>query len=45
MKIEKGQPGYLKAERNKLLAQTLIEFVIVVAVSYTHLTLPTNSLV
>lgn len=30
MKIEKGQPGYLKAERNKLLAQTLIEFVIVV---------------
>lgn len=30
MKIEKGQPGYLKAERNKLLAQTLIEFVMVV---------------
>ena len=30
MKIEKGQPGSLKAERNKLLAQTLIEFVIVV---------------
>ena len=31
MKIEKGKPGYLKAQRDKLLIQTLIEFGIVIA--------------
>ena len=37
MKIEKGQPGYFKSERNKLLAHTLGEFgsvVILLIVGY-----------
>ena len=32
MKIEKGQPGYLKAQRNKLLIQTLVEFGLVLLI-------------
>ena len=32
MKIEKGQAGYIKAQKNKLLAQSFISFGIVIAI-------------
>ena len=32
MKIEKGLPGYLKARRNKILIQTLVEFGLVLLI-------------
>lgn len=35
MKIEKGQPGYLKAQRNKLLLQLLIEAGIIITLLIT----------
>lgn len=35
MKIQKGQPGYLKAQRNKLIIQTLIGFGLVAALLIT----------
>ena len=41
MKIEKGQPGYLKAQRNKMLIQTLVEFgmvllILIIGILYYH---------
>ena len=31
MKIEKGQPGYIRARKQKLLLMTVLEFAVVIA--------------
>lgn len=37
MKIEKGQPGYIKARKFRYLVYAIAEFAIVIALSLIHI--------